>query len=132
MPATDPARLKTFSAYAGLPWLISPVKCLLAEAFVYTLYLHKTSGENAAMIVKFCRWGNSLAVRIPRAVADALNVSDGRRVEIKVENGALVLRPLLKPTRKPRYTLDELLSGMTKDNVPQEVDWGPPRGNEAW
>ncbi len=63
------------------------------------------------MIVKFCRWGNSLAVRIPRAVADALNVSDGRLVEIKVENGALVLRPLVKPTRKPRYTLDELLSG---------------------
>jgi antitoxin MazE len=75
---------------------------------------------------------NSLAVRIPKAVADALNVSDGRRAEIWVENGALVLRPLLKPTRKPRYTLDELLSGMTKENVPQEVDWGPPRGNEAW
>jgi antitoxin component of MazEF toxin-antitoxin module len=60
------------------------------------------------------------------------NVSDGRSAEIKVESGALVLRPLLKPTRKPRYTLDELLSGMTKENVPQEVDWGPPRGNEAW
>ena len=84
------------------------------------------------MIVEFCRWGNSLAVRIPRAVADALNVSDGRLVEIKVENGALVLRPLLKPTRKPRYTLDELLNGMTKENVPQEVVWGPPRGHEAW
>ena len=84
------------------------------------------------MIVEFCRWGDSLAVRIPKAVADALNVSDGRRAEIRVENGALVLRPLLKPTRKPRYTLDELLSGMTKENVPQEVDWGPPRGNEAW
>ena len=84
------------------------------------------------MIVEFCRWGNSLAVRIPRAVADALNVSDGKRAEIRVENGALVLRPLVKPTRKPRYTLDELLNGMTKENVPQEVDWGPPRGNEAW
>jgi antitoxin MazE len=84
------------------------------------------------MIVEFCRWGNSLAVRIPKAIADSLNVSDGRRAEIRVENGALVLRPLLKPTRKPRYTLDELLSDMTKENVPQEVDWGPPRGNEAW
>jgi antitoxin MazE len=84
------------------------------------------------MIVEFCRWGNSLAVRLPRAFADALNISDGRRVEIRVENGALVLRPLLKPTRKPRYMLDELLSGMAKENVPQEVDWGPPRGNGAW
>ncbi|MGB8393946.1 MAG: hypothetical protein WCE27_10010 [Pseudolabrys sp.] len=45
---------------------------------------------------------------------------------------ALVLRPIVKPARKSRYTLDELLSGMTRDNIPQEVDWGPRRGNEAW
>jgi len=72
------------------------------------------------------------AVRIPKAVADALKVSSGKRAEIRIENGTLVLRPILKPARKPRYTLDELLSGMTRDNVPQEVDWGPQRGNEAW
>jgi antitoxin component of MazEF toxin-antitoxin module len=51
---------------------------------------------------------------------------------LKVENGTLVLRPVVKPARKARYTLDELLSGMTPDNVPQEVDWGARRGNEAW
>ena len=84
------------------------------------------------MIVEFCRWGNSLAVRIPKAVADALKVSNGKRAEISIENGTLVLRPILKPARKPRYTLDELLNGMTRDNVPQEVEWGPRRGNEAW
>ena len=84
------------------------------------------------MIVEFCRWGNSLAVRIPKAVAEALKVSDGRRAEIRIENGVLVLRPIVKAGRKPRYTLDELLDGMTKDNVPQEADWGPPRGNEMW
>jgi antitoxin MazE len=84
------------------------------------------------MIVEFCKWGNSLAVRIPKAVADAVKVSNGKRAEIIVENGALVLRPILKPRRKPRYTLEELLSGMTRDNVPEEVDWGSPRGNEAW
>ena len=84
------------------------------------------------MIVEFRRWGNSLAVRIPKALADSLKVSDGRRAEIRLENGALVLRPIVKPARKPSYTLDQLLSGMTKDNVPEEVDWGPQRGNEAW
>ncbi len=84
------------------------------------------------MIVEFCKWGNSLAVRIPKALADAVKVSDGKRAEIKVENGTLVLRPIVKPARKSRYTLEELLSGMTRDNVPQEVDWGPRRGNEAW
>ena len=84
------------------------------------------------MIVEFCRWGNSLAVRIPKALAEALKVSDGKQAEINVENGTLVLRPIVKPGRKPRYTLDELLRGITKDNVPQEIDWGPARGKEAW
>jgi antitoxin MazE len=84
------------------------------------------------VIVEFRKWGNSLAVRIPKALADAIKASDGKRAEIKVENGTLVLRPIVKPTRKSRYTLEELLSGMTRDNVPQEVDWGPRRGNEAW
>ena len=84
------------------------------------------------MIVEFRRWGNSLAVRIPKALADAVKASDGKRAELKVENGTLVLRPLVKPAREVRYTLDELLSGMTPDNVPQEVDWGARRGNEAW
>jgi hypothetical protein len=51
---------------------------------------------------------------------------------LSVVYNALVLRPLVKRTRKSRYTLDELLHGMTRDNVPQEVDWGPRRGNEAW
>ena len=63
---------------------------------------------------------------------DAVKASDGKRAEIKVENGALVLRPIVKPARESRYTLDEVLSGVTRDNVPQEVDWGPRRGNEAW
>ena len=84
------------------------------------------------MIIEFRKWGNSLAVRIPKALADAIKVSDGKRAEIKIENGSLVLRPIVKPARKTRYTLDELLNGMTHDNVPQEVDWGPQRGNEAW
>ncbi len=84
------------------------------------------------MIVQFRKWGNSLAVRIPKSVADAIGASDGKRVELTVRNGALVLQPLAKPKRKPRYSLDELLAGMTRDNVPQEVAWAPPRGNEVW
>ena len=84
------------------------------------------------MIVEFCKWGNSLAVRIPKALADAVKAREGKRAEINVERGALVLRPIAKPSRKTRYTLDEWLSGMTRDNVPEEVDWGPSRGNEAW
>ena len=84
------------------------------------------------MLVEFCKWGNSLAVRIPKTLAEALKVGVGRHAEIAIENGALVLRPFKRPKRKPTYTLEELLRGMTKENVPQVVDWGEPRGNEAW
>ena len=96
------------------------------------MYIRRIYEKEDAMIVEFCKWGNSLAVRIPKALADTIKVSDGKRAEIKVENGALVLRPIVKPARKPVYSLDELLNGMTRDNVPEEIDWGPKRVNEAW
>ena len=84
------------------------------------------------MIVELRKWGNSLAVRIPKALAKAIKVRDGRRVELTVKGDTLVLRPLARPKRKRRYSLDQLLTGMTRENVPQEVDWGPPRGTEMW
>ena len=84
------------------------------------------------MVIEFCKWGNSLAVRIPKSVAEALKVSEGRHAEIGIENGALVLRPIIKRKRTKGYTLDELLRGMTRQDVPQEVEWGKPAGNEAW
>ena len=71
-------------------------------------------------------------MRIPKTLADSLKVGVGRQAEIVIENDALVLRPIKRPKRKPTYTMAELLRGMTKENVPQEVDWGKPRGNEAW
>jgi antitoxin MazE len=84
------------------------------------------------VIVEFRKWGNSLAVRIPKALAAAVNAGDGKRVELTVKGDTLLLRPVARPKRKPRYTLDELLAGMTRENVPQEVDWGLPRGSEMW
>ena len=84
------------------------------------------------MLVEFCKWGNSLAVRIPKTVAEALKVGVGRRAEIAIENGALVLRPIKRTRRKRTYTLEELLKGMTRENVPEEVDWGEAVGNEVW
>jgi antitoxin MazE len=99
-------------------------------AITYIRSIYCQGGDR--VIVAFRKWGNSLAVRIPKAFADAIKASDGKRVELTIKNGALVLQPVAKPRRKPRYSLDELLAGMTRDNVPQEVTWGPPRGNEVW
>jgi antitoxin MazE len=82
------------------------------------------------VIVEFRKWGNSLAVRIPTAFANAVRAREGKRVQLSVEGGALVLRPLAISKRKRRYTLDDVLAGMTRENVPPGVDWGLPRGFE--
>ena len=115
-------------------YMVSIPKCAQKyqlAAIGSSIYIVSTSGS-ADVIIEFRKWGNSLAVRIPKALADAIKASDGKPAEMKVENGTLVLRPIVKPARKPRYTLEELLSGMTRANVPQEIDWGPRRSNEAW
>jgi|SRR5579859_286036 len=72
-------------------------------------------------------WGNSQALRIPRAFLDALHVREGDEVEMTVENGRLAVRPL-----NPKLTLESLVAGITPENRHQETDWGTPAGKEAW
>ncbi|HOC42517.1 MAG TPA: AbrB/MazE/SpoVT family DNA-binding domain-containing protein [Thermoanaerobaculales bacterium] len=74
------------------------------------------------------RWGNSLAVRIPKAFADDLGLADGAAVELTLDEGSLVLRPQLQPT----YRLEELLDRVTRENRHGEEDLGPPAGGEVW
>jgi len=74
------------------------------------------------------KWGHSLAVRIPKAVAAQAHLQEGERLEMSVsEDGALVLRPA-----RPRYALDDLLAGITPANCHAETAWGEPQGQEQW
>jgi antitoxin MazE len=84
------------------------------------------------MKIEFAKWGNSLAVRIPAALAQEVGAREGKPAEITVENGALVLKPIARQKKRRRYTLEALLKGMTKENLHPETDWGPPRGKEVW
>lgn len=74
------------------------------------------------------RWGNSLAVRIPRAHASEVGLQDGSPVELRLQHGKLVL----EPAGPPAPTLDDLLRGIRKSNLHREVDTGLARGSEAW
>ena len=80
------------------------------------------------MEVQVQKWGNSLALRIPKAFAVETNVTEGSSVEITTEDGNIVLKPI----KKPRYSLDDLVGGITKENLHDETDWGKPVGNEVW
>lgn len=80
------------------------------------------------MVTKVQKWGNSLGLRLPKKLAEDLNIATGTEVDIVVDEDRLVLTP-----RKPkRFTLDELLSRVTKSNKHEEVDLGPRRGREQW
>jgi antitoxin MazE len=84
------------------------------------------------MKVAFQKWGNSLALRVPKAFADEIGASDGRAAEMIVSNGRLVIEIARPQRRKRRYTLDELVAGITPHNRHEVIDWGPPVGNEVW
>jgi antitoxin MazE len=74
------------------------------------------------------RWGNSLAVRIPKAFAEEVGLKDDTPVDMRLVKGGLLVEP--SPTWAP--SLEELLDGVTEANVHHEVDTGPPEGSEAW
>ncbi len=74
------------------------------------------------------KWGNSLALRIPRAFADSINLKDNAPVEISVVDGKLVVAL----THAPRPDLQTLLSQITPDNLHTEVETGASVGKETW
>ncbi|MBI5528577.1 MAG: AbrB/MazE/SpoVT family DNA-binding domain-containing protein [Deltaproteobacteria bacterium] len=73
------------------------------------------------------KWGNSLAVRIPRPFAADAGLDENSEVDISLKGESLVVKPLV---RTP--SLKTLLAGITDENIHQELDTGAPVGNEAW
>ena len=74
------------------------------------------------------KWGNSLALRIPKSFATEVGLQRETSVEISLANGKLIITPVAKP--KP--TLEQLLAKVTKRNLHHEVDTGAAVGNETW
>ncbi len=74
------------------------------------------------------KWGNSLAVRIPKTVAQAAKLRNGDHLEVTVAGqGAVEIR-----SAKQKPTLAQLVRAITPENCHAETDWGKPRGKELW
>jgi antitoxin MazE len=73
------------------------------------------------------KWGNSLAVRIPKPFAEGAGLRASSEVEVSLEKGEVRLTPV-----RPRWKLQQLLSGVRKKNLHSEVESGPAVGREAW
>ena len=78
------------------------------------------------MRARIQKWGNSLALRIPKAFADEARLETNSPVEITLVEGRIVITPAQE------YDLDTLLAGITEENRHGEVDTGDPAGNEVW
>jgi antitoxin MazE len=74
------------------------------------------------------KWGNSLAVRIPLAIAKQASLSEGDCVRLSLNrNGGIVLRPARRT-----YELSDLVARITPKNRHRETAWGQPQGEESW
>lgn len=80
---------------------------------------------SVAMKATLRQWGNSVGVRIPTGILAELNLTAQRQVDIRAENGKIVIEPIA-----PKATLEQLLSQITSDNVHQAIDFGEPVGKE--
>ena len=74
------------------------------------------------------KWGNSASVRIPASLMAAARLEIDQTVDVREDNGRIVIEPV----RKPVYKLEELLAEMDPDTFPDLVDYGPPVGKEIW
>ena len=91
---------------------------------VYSLYI-LTEGR---VHTKLQKWGNSLGLRIPRSFAAEAQVEEGATVDLSVEDGRLVVRPL----RVRRHSLSVLLRKVSHRNLHREISTGRATGREAW
>jgi antitoxin MazE len=79
------------------------------------------------MKTRIQKWGNSLAVRIPRPFAEEVNLQENSAVDVTVRSGKLVVAPIHE-----ELTLESLVEQITPENRHGEVDTGDAVGNEAW
>ena len=81
------------------------------------------------MKVKIQKWGNSLAVRIPKSFAVQTEIEQDSVVDLSVLEGNLIVKPEKK---NKRFTLEELLQGVNEENLHGEIDFGEPVGKEIF
>lgn len=80
------------------------------------------------MQTRIQKWGNSLAIRIPKPFAVEIGLDQDMVVEVSLFEGKLLLEPIIEP----KYSLEQLLADVTEDNLHHEVETGSAIGIEAW
>jgi antitoxin MazE len=77
------------------------------------------------MQVLLSKWGNSLGLRLPKALTAEIGVSDGQKVEVRAENGRIIVEPVRKT-----LTLEQMMENVTPEAMREAWDWGDDMGRE--
>ncbi len=80
------------------------------------------------MVIQIQKWGNSLALRIPKSLATDTKIKQGSLVDLSLVKGKIVATPVVEDA----FTLEKLLAGITDENLHGEVDTGRAVGKELW
>lgn len=89
--------------------------------------MDKDAGRVVVMSTVVSKWGNSLAIRIPRQLAENLNLYEGTEVELKLQEDHLSVK-----AKRKKYTLEELCASVKDGNQHELIDFGKPVGEEIW
>ncbi|MDW7651220.1 MAG: AbrB/MazE/SpoVT family DNA-binding domain-containing protein [Bacillota bacterium] len=80
------------------------------------------------MRVKVQKWGNSIALRIPKSFANQTSIKLGSLVDLSIHDGKLIIEPL----NQPEYDLKTLISEVKETNIHKEYLADKPKGRELW
>lgn len=75
------------------------------------------------------KWGNGTAVRIPKKVADAANIHLSQQLVVTIQQGSIVLTPVVEENKK---SLESILEGVTPQMIDGELNWGEDVGSERY
>ena len=82
------------------------------------------------MVTKIQKWGNSQGLRLGKQVLEDARIAVGDSVDVAARDGVIVIAPLKRIRGK--QSLQELVSRIPRNYKTRELDWGKPRGREAW
>ncbi|MDP2915637.1 MAG: AbrB/MazE/SpoVT family DNA-binding domain-containing protein [Candidatus Aminicenantes bacterium] len=80
------------------------------------------------MVSRILKWGNSLAIRIPKVFADEMNVAENTSIQMVLKEGALQITPITETG----WDLVDLLAGVKAENLHDEWETDKPVGKEQW
>ena len=80
------------------------------------------------MLIKVQKWGNSLALRIPKSFANEIQLKNGSSINLSIAEGKLIIEPV----SEKKYELVDLLQEVKESNIHNEYSFGKREGQEIW